>query len=123
MALAIDHGLKSAGLSSEHFIPKVKMAPLVSNEIRYIIELPEDRRLPGTIKIRSCIVNKDDGSTRVELPRQVNWAEGCSSLHSPSPHKSFGGGSIGFPMTHWVDCFPECAVRIFRTSGVASGTT
>eukprot|EP00959_Pyramimonas_sp_CCMP1952_P335696 7029286-Pyramimonas_sp.AAC.1 len=62
------------------------MAPLAANEIRYIIELPEDRRVPGTSRFRSCIMNKDNGSTRVELPRQLNWAEGCSSLHSPSLH-------------------------------------
>ncbi|CAK0827487.1 unnamed protein product, partial [Prorocentrum cordatum] len=105
MALAIDHGLKSAGLSLEYFIPKVKMAPLAANEIRYIIELPEDRRVPGTSRFRSCITNKDNGPTRVELPRQLNWAEGCSSLHSPSLHKSFDEGSIGLPMTHWMDCF------------------
>lgn len=101
-AIALDHALESAGLSLRHFKPERRVGALSRSEVRYYSELPSDRQLVGSNKVRSCIHNQDTGKCEVEVPR-LGVAGGVAPP-ALCLHKSLDEGSVGMSMAHWIDC-------------------
>ena len=101
MAMAIDNSLGgSTNLSGlRHFLPKVAPRPLKPCEERFFSDLPENMQWQGSSTRRSGVWCKDTNITRIDVPRSVV----DNHLHRPSLHKTLDEGSVGLPMTQWLD--------------------